>query len=89
MNSYSAAAAAGQYETQSPRLPTILVIDDDEALRDTVSLMLEKEGFKTVLVGEGRSGFEQAGRCKAPAMLFPCRSGRRCLVGDASMRPLR
>ena len=60
MNSYSAAAAAGQYETQSPRLPTILVIDDDEALRDTVSLMLEKEGFKTVLVGEGRSGFEQA-----------------------------
>ncbi len=45
---------------QAARAPTVLVIDDDESLRDTIALMLEKEGFKTVLAAEGRSGFEQA-----------------------------
>ena len=59
MNS-SAAAAAGRSGPQSTRLPTILVIDDDDALRDTISLMLEREGFKTALAAEGRGGFEQA-----------------------------
>jgi DNA-binding response OmpR family regulator len=38
---------------------TILVIDDDESLRDTISLMLENEGFKTAVAGEGRAGFSQ------------------------------
>jgi DNA-binding response OmpR family regulator len=41
-------------------MQTILVIDDDDNLRDTVSLMLEQEGFRTALAAEGRSGFEQA-----------------------------
>jgi DNA-binding response OmpR family regulator len=41
-------------------MQTILVIDDDENLRDTVSLMLEKEGYRPVLAGDGRAGFEQA-----------------------------
>ncbi len=41
-------------------MQTILVIDDDENLRDTVALMLEKEGFRPVLAEDGRSGFEQA-----------------------------
>jgi DNA-binding response OmpR family regulator len=54
-------AGAGQARTgSSPRVQTILVIDDDENLRDTVSLALEKEGFRTVQAAEGRSGFEQA-----------------------------
>jgi DNA-binding response OmpR family regulator len=47
-------------QAQSARVSTILVIDDDESLRDTVGLMLEKEGFKTSLAAEGRTGFEQA-----------------------------
>ena len=41
-------------------MQTILVIDDDANLRDTVALMLENEGFHTVTAAEGRSGFEQA-----------------------------
>jgi DNA-binding response OmpR family regulator len=41
-------------------MQTILVIDDDESLRDTIGLMLEQEGFRTVLVGDGRSGFDKA-----------------------------
>jgi DNA-binding response OmpR family regulator len=39
---------------------TILVIDDDENLRDTVALLLEKEGFSAVVAGDGKAGLEQA-----------------------------
>ncbi len=38
---------------------TILIIDDDPDLRDTVALMLEREGFRTAVAAEGRTGFEQ------------------------------
>ena len=53
-------AAPARSHAESPRVHKILVIDDDENLRDTVSLMLEQEGFKTVLAADGRGGFEQA-----------------------------
>jgi DNA-binding response OmpR family regulator len=46
--------------TTPGRVQTVLVIDDDENLRDTVALMLENEGFRVVVAAEGRSGFEQA-----------------------------
>ncbi len=39
---------------------TILVIDDDESLRDTIGLMLEREGFEAVLAADGKSGFALA-----------------------------
>ena len=56
-----AGAGGAQARTgSSPKVQTILVIDDDENLRDTVSLMLEKEGYRTVQAAEGRGGFEQA-----------------------------
>ena len=41
-------------------METILVIDDDPCLRDTLGVMLEREGFQTVLAEDGRSGFERA-----------------------------
>jgi len=41
-------------------MQTILIIDDDASLRDTVALMLEREGFHPVLAGDGSSGFHQA-----------------------------
>ncbi len=41
-------------------METILVIDDDENLRDTIGLMLEREGFRAVLAADGQSGFDQA-----------------------------
>lgn len=43
----------------SGRVQTILVIDDDADLRDTVALMLEREGFRAVVAAEGKAGFEQ------------------------------
>ena len=41
-------------------MQTVLVIDDDRRLRDTVGLMLENEGFHAVLASDGHSGFRQA-----------------------------
>ena len=35
-------------------MQTVLVIDDDAALRDTIGLMLEMEGFRPVLTSDGR-----------------------------------
>jgi DNA-binding response OmpR family regulator len=54
-------------------MQTILVIDDDESLRDTIGLMLEQEGFRTVLVGDGRSGFEKAMTIKPDLVLVDLR----------------
>jgi DNA-binding response OmpR family regulator len=41
-------------------MQTILVIDDDESLRDTIGLMLEKEGFRPVLAADGKTGLQEA-----------------------------
>ena len=41
-------------------MQTVLVIDDDTALRDTIGLMLEKEGFRPALAADGKSGLKQA-----------------------------
>src|ERR1700733_15850238 len=41
-------------------MQTILVIDDDENLRDTIGVLLEREGFRAVLAPDGRSGLDQA-----------------------------
>ena len=40
-------------------MQTILVIDDDESLRDTIAVMLEQDGFRAVVCGDGRTGFDQ------------------------------
>lgn len=39
---------------------TIQVIDDDESLRDTIAVLLEREGFRTITHADGRSGLEAA-----------------------------
>src|ERR1700676_5068862 len=39
---------------------TILVIDDDENLRDTVVLMLERDGFRPLQAADGKTGLERA-----------------------------
>ena len=39
---------------------TILVIDDDDSLRDTIGVLLEQEGFRAVLESDGKAGYERA-----------------------------
>lgn len=41
-------------------MQTVLVIDDDHEVRETIGVMLESEGFRPVLAGDGSSGFQQA-----------------------------
>ena len=52
---------------------TILVIDDDESLRDTIGLMLEQEGFRAVLCGDGRSGYDEALKLRPDLLLVDLR----------------
>ena len=40
-------------------MQTVLVIDDDEGLRDTIALMLETEGFRPALAEDGKIGLQQ------------------------------
>jgi len=54
-------------------MQTILVIDDDESLRDTIGVMLEQEGFRAVLVGDGRGGLERALTIKPDLVLVDLR----------------
>ncbi|MCC6862154.1 MAG: response regulator transcription factor [Bryobacterales bacterium] len=54
-------------------MQTILVIDDDENLRDTIAVMLEQEGFRPVLAADGKTGFETAVLSKPDLMLVDLR----------------
>jgi DNA-binding response OmpR family regulator len=52
---------------------TIAVIDDDESLRDTIAVLLENEGFKTVMAGDGRTGYEMVLRVKPDLVIVDLR----------------
>src|SRR3984893_3225530 len=54
-------------------MQTILVIDDDESLRDTIGVMLEQEGFRAELASDGRSGYDRALLLKPDLMLVDLR----------------
>ncbi len=54
-------------------MQTILVIDDDESLRDTIGMLLESEGFRAVLAGDGKSGLDQAMVAKPNLILVDLR----------------
>lgn len=41
-------------------MQTILVIDDDEAIRQVIAVMLENEGFRAVLAADGKTGLQEA-----------------------------
>lgn len=51
------------------QMHTILVIDDDDTLRDTIGVMLESEGFRPVLVADGKSGLREA-TTSAPSLIL-------------------
>jgi DNA-binding response OmpR family regulator len=58
---------------ESVTTQSILVIDDDESLRDTIGLMLENEGFRPILVSNGVAGLEQAFSAKPHLILVDLR----------------
>ena len=54
-------------------MQSILVIDDDANLRDTVAFMLEQEGFTTAQASDGRAGLERALTFKPDLVLVDIR----------------
>jgi DNA-binding response OmpR family regulator len=54
-------------------MQTILVIDDDENLRDTIAVLLEREGFKALLAPDGRTGLEFAAMARPNLILADLR----------------
>ncbi|MDY0167400.1 MAG: response regulator [Thermoguttaceae bacterium] len=48
--------------------PTILIVDDDDALTDVLALRLQKQGFETITVSTGERGLERA-RSQRPALI--------------------
>ena len=68
-------------------METILVIDDDQNLRDTLGVMLEREGFEAVLAADGHSGFERAIALKPRLILVDLRMPR--LSGTEVCKRLR
>jgi DNA-binding response OmpR family regulator len=54
-------------------MKTVLVIDDDATLRDTIGLMLETEGFSPAFADDGASGITQAMALKPNLVLVDLR----------------
>ncbi len=54
-------------------MTTILVIDDDESLRDTIAVLLEREGFRTITHADGKSGLDAALSAKPDLVLVDLR----------------
>jgi DNA-binding response OmpR family regulator len=54
-------------------MQTILVVDDNESLRDSIGLMLEREKFVPVLTGDGTTGFEKARTLRPQLILVDLR----------------
>ncbi|HYP52531.1 MAG TPA: response regulator, partial [Pyrinomonadaceae bacterium] len=48
------------FKTKGAGRPRILVIDDEESVRDALTLILEDEGFTVVSASAGREGIELA-----------------------------
>jgi DNA-binding response OmpR family regulator len=53
-------------------MQNILVIDDDESL-DTITVMLEQEGFRVCSAADGRTGFEKALTIKPDLLVIDLR----------------
>jgi DNA-binding response OmpR family regulator len=57
-------------------MQSVLLIDDDESLRDTIALMLEQDGFATEQAADGQAGLERALSLKPDLLLVDLRLPR-------------
>jgi DNA-binding response OmpR family regulator len=49
---------SGRIDVQT--MQTILVIDDDQAIRQVIGVMLENEGFRSIMAADGKMGLQEA-----------------------------
>jgi DNA-binding response OmpR family regulator len=50
--------------------PLVLLVDDEPSIRETLSFMLEMEGFSVATAEDGLRGLEMAQRLRPPVMLL-------------------
>src|SRR6478609_9242355 len=62
-----------QVEPSGSMIRTILAIEDDDSLRDTIGVLLEQEGFRALLEGDGKAGYERALSAKPDLILVDLR----------------
>jgi len=72
---------------------TILIIDDEDIVRDTCSAILECSGYRTLTAQDGPSGIEcyqhqmQQIRCVILDMTMPIMDGRQCFLALRKINP--
>ena len=57
--------------------PLILLVDDEPSIRETVSFILEMEGYRVVTAGDGEEALEQIRRLQPPVVLLDAMMPRR------------
>jgi CheY-like chemotaxis protein len=72
----------------TPMRPVILIVDDDEDVREIVSIVLEANGYETMAAADGVDALEKLREGAKPALvLLDLRMPR--LSGEELMRELR
>ncbi len=76
--------------------PLILLVDDEPNIRETVSFVLEMEGYRVATAGDGDEALDKARRLRPPVMLLdamlPHRDGFdvcRTLKADPELSPIK
>jgi DNA-binding response OmpR family regulator len=46
--------------TETPARPTILIVDDEDDVLDLLTVVFEKEGFRTLVAGDGKTALTLA-----------------------------
>jgi CheY-like chemotaxis protein len=48
----------------------VLIVEDDDSIRDTLKILLEDEGYSVVTAANGREGIERLKSCARPALII-------------------
>lgn len=60
---------AGVHGQPEPTMSRILIIDDDEMVRESIAMLLQLRGWETDTAGEGQAGLEAARRQRPDLIL--------------------
>jgi two-component system chemotaxis response regulator CheY len=48
----------------------ILIVEDDEGIRDTLNLMLQMEGYEVMQASNGQEALDLLNRCEPPSLIL-------------------
>jgi CheY-like chemotaxis protein len=88
----AATSAASEKPAAEPAKPTILVADDEEVVRETARLALQRDGFNVLLAEDGQEAVRAVERDSVISLVLldltmPVLSGRGALERIRALRP--